>query len=335
MSTRAGGQARPPQVRIRSALPPASDVELRRLRSLYALDLLDGEEQRFERFGRIAAQTFDVPVALVTVLDDDHQWFCAAVGTELDGNVRSESFCTRLIDDDSSLLVVEDTHLDPRFTNLPIVAGAPHIRFYAGASVSAPDGERVGTLCILDIEPHTFDEPQRRTLRDLADLVESEVHHLRLAMTDDLTGLSNRRAFMAAARRYLALGERRGVPVSLVFCDVDGLKSVNDTMGHSQGDTLLRRAAEVLRANVRPIDLVARVGGDEFALVMYDTDGEAGTRAIGELSDAVAACNHGQDGPTLSLSFGTATSTGNWLLEDLVDRADAAMYRARRGRIRR
>jgi diguanylate cyclase (GGDEF)-like protein len=309
-----------------------ADAELLRLRSLFALDLVDAEGQRFDRIGRIAAQTFGVPIALVTVLDDDHQWFCAAVGTDLDGNARSESFCTRLIDLHESLLVVEDTDHDDRFADLPIVAGEPHIRFYAGAAVSTPDGQRIGTLCILDVEPHGFDASQRQTLRDLADLVESEVHHLRLAMTDDLTGLPNRRAFMAAARRYLAMGERRGEPVTLVFGDVDGLKSVNDEFGHGAGDELLCRAADVMSAAVRPIDLVARIGGDEFALVMYGMGDEEAATALERIRDLVVASNDSVVGPALAMSFGLATSTSGRSLEELVDRADDAMYDTRRDR---
>lgn len=310
-----------------------SDAELRRLRSLYTLDLLGDDSDRFDRFGRIAAKTFDVPIALVTVLDDDHQWFCAAVGTDLDGNVRDESFCTRLIDDDSELLVVEDTLLDDRFRQLPIVAQPPYIRFYAGASVSTPDGQRIGSFCILDVQPHDFDDEQRATLRDMADLVESEIGHLRLALTDELTSLSNRRAFSAAARRYLSLGERSDEPVTLVFCDVDGLKSVNDTLGHASGDILLRRAATALTSGVRPSDLVARIGGDEFALVLYGADEATAAETIEDLGTIVSDTNRGGDEPTLTISFGTATSTGGRTLEELIQHADGAMYDARRDRL--
>lgn len=308
--------------------------DLRRLRSLYALDLLDHHDDRFERYGRVAAHAFDVPVALVTVLDDDRQWFCGAVGTELEGNRRSESFCTELIDHEADMLVVGDSTTDTRFVELPIVAGEPHIRFYAGASVAAPDGERLGTVCVLDVEPRDFDDRDRLALRDLADLVEQEILHLSLALTDTLTGLPNRRALLAAAERFLERARRRHEPLSIVFVDVDGLKAVNDALGHARGDELLQRAAGVLSDCVRPSDLVARLGGDEFAILMYGFDAAAAATAIDGLRTMVAASNlqRSPDEPQVALSFGAATARDDATLDDVIAEADAAMYAARAAR---
>lgn len=321
----------PPRPGATPSTSPGWVQELRRLRSLYTLDLIGtGELHRFDRFSRIASTVLDMPVALVTVLDDDHQWFCAATGTDLDGNVRAESFCTHLVDDPSSLLIVEDTHDDDRFVNLPVVAGPPHVRFYAGASISTPDGECIGSLCVLDVRPRRFDEQKQQVLRDLADLVESEIGHLRLALVDELTQLANRRAFMSAGERYLALAARRGDPVSLVYCDIDGLKTVNDTYGHIAGDGMIVRASGVLGTTVRTIDFVARIGGDEFAIVLYGVDQAEAEQTVRRLERAAEMSNTDAHLPPLTMSFGIATSEPGTGLVDLLERADEAMYERRR-----
>lgn len=154
--------------------------ETARLAALTALDLLDTRpEPRFDRYTRLAAMTFGVPIALISLVDDKRQWFKSRCGLDVPETPRSAAFCSHAVAL-RDMLVVEDTAADVRFADNPLVKGEPHIRFYAGQPVFC-DGEAVGTLCIIDRNPRRFDAAQRQALRDLADLVETELNQARVA----------------------------------------------------------------------------------------------------------------------------------------------------------
>ncbi|GGG15683.1 hypothetical protein GCM10007304_32230 [Rhodococcoides trifolii] len=169
-------------------------------------------------------------------------------------------------------------------------------------------------------------------LRTFAELIRAyrrlETAHDRaqtFAVTDELTGLANRRGLIAAARTALDRCAAEGRAVSVVYFDVDGLKTINDRLGHASGDDALARAARILRSTFGPDAIVARIGGDEFVAVLPEVTAgpatELGTRAV----DALTAVN-------VDVSAGLAVWTpGEALpdLDDLVDRADRAMYDAK------
>ncbi len=149
--------------------------EARRLAALRGLELLDTpSEERFDRITRIAAHTFGVPIALVTLVDHERQWFKACLGLETRQTSRTSSFCARAVES-ATTLVVTDALTDPRFAANPLVTGDPHIRFYAGHPVRAPTGELVGSLCVIDRVARTFGPAEIDALVDLAALVEAEL----------------------------------------------------------------------------------------------------------------------------------------------------------------
>jgi signal transduction histidine kinase len=152
-------------------LPPDESTRLHALRGLCLLDTL--AEERFDRIVRTAARLFGVPIATVTLLDDARQWFKAQQGLDVAQTPRDISFCGHAILGREAL-VVPDSHEDARFHDNPLVVGAPHIRFYAGHPLRAPDGCRVGTLCVMDRAPRRFTDADRRLLEDLAHWVELE-----------------------------------------------------------------------------------------------------------------------------------------------------------------
>ncbi len=307
---------------------PLPHNEADRLASLYRLELLDAPPgERFDRIARLAGRAMAAPVALVTLLDADEQQMCAALGTDIGVVERADTFCTHTILEPDDLLVVPDTHDDARFSSLPSVSAGPHIRFYAGVAIHAPDGQKIGSMCVLDVEPRTLSPADELVLRDLGALVERELLHTSLAMTDSLTGLANHRAFMAASERFLSLGRRRSEPVSIIFADVNGLKAVNDRLGHVDGDDLLRRAAAAISSSTRASDVVARLGGDEFAAVLYDADGAQAEAVISKIRHGVAADNDGRPSAVeLSIALGAATARPADTITELVARADAAMF---------
>jgi diguanylate cyclase (GGDEF)-like protein len=159
------------------------------------------------------------------------------------------------------------------------------------------------------------------------------IEHLEaLTMTDELTGLLNRRGFLEAFRRELAATRRGASGGVLLFIDLDGFKTINDVHGHLCGDAYLRRSADILRGNVREHDIAARLGGDEFALLLTRTgksQGEARARRLEEIFHA-ATCPW--DGASLPLraSFGAQAYGAEDDVTEALDRADALMYAAKR-----
>ncbi len=151
-------------------------ADLKRVRALCALQVLDTpQEDRFDRLTRLASVVLGVPIALVSLVDAQRQWFKSRVGLDATETPRSISFCTHAVAQ-RDMLVVEDALRDARFAANPLVTGAPDIRFYAGQPVFSHDGEAVGTLCVIDTVPRSFDDAARQTLRDFAGLVEDELN---------------------------------------------------------------------------------------------------------------------------------------------------------------
>jgi diguanylate cyclase (GGDEF)-like protein/PAS domain S-box-containing protein len=167
-------------------LAPAVPIdEEKRLATLRGLNVLDTPpEERFDRLTRLAQRIFDVPIAVITLVDSNRQWFKSCQGLDATETPRSISFCGHAILG-NEVFVIPDAALDPRFADNPLVAGAPHIRFYAGQPLKANNGSRLGTLCILDIKPRQPSQADLDVLRDLAALVESELNLLDTVETQD------------------------------------------------------------------------------------------------------------------------------------------------------
>jgi len=152
---------------------PADDE--RRLSALRELLILDTPpEERFDRIVQFAAAEFDVPIALVSLVDRDRQWFKARVGLDGCETGREESFCGHAIVQ-PGILVVPDASRDERFFDNPLVTGAPSVRFYAGAPLKLSTGESVGTLCLIDTSPRHFDAVDEAILSALRQLVVEEL----------------------------------------------------------------------------------------------------------------------------------------------------------------
>ncbi len=148
--------------------------------TLRSLNILDTPaEDRFDRITRLAQRLFDVPIALVSLVDENRQWFKSCQGLDLAQTPRSSSFCAHAILGDD-ILVIPDATLDPRFADNPLVTAEPYIRFYAGCPLVASDGSKVGTLCIIDRLPRTLRADQYIVLRDLAAWAANEINTVEL-----------------------------------------------------------------------------------------------------------------------------------------------------------
>lgn len=154
---------------------PYSDSEALRLKALYRTQLLDTpREAEFDEITRLAALICQAPMANVTLVDADRQWFKARFGHNLEGGPRSESFCQYTIANDE-ILEVPDALLDERFADKPLVTGEPRVRFYAGYPVTSQDGYRIGVLCVMDHVPRSLTEIQREALIGLAHQVSRQI----------------------------------------------------------------------------------------------------------------------------------------------------------------
>ena len=151
-------------------VPPMPIGETARLADLHATHLLDTlPEQPYEGIVRTAAYIADAPIALISLIDEDRQWFKACVGLGAAETDRRDAFCAYAIVTPESPLIVTDATLDPRFRENPFVLGAPHIRFYCGIPLISAAGRALGTLCVVDTVPRMLEERQLQALRDLAD----------------------------------------------------------------------------------------------------------------------------------------------------------------------
>ena len=152
------------------------------------------------------------------------------------------------------------------------------------------------------------------------------------ATTDDLTGVSNRRHLLALAQRELQRAVRLKHPVAIALLDIDRLKEINDTYGHATGDRMLQAFAKTCRENIREIDLFARFGGDEFALVVPEANREQAYQAVERVRAAVAAMSIDVDGKRVSLTMSAGISSltdEHESLDTLLVRADRFLYRAK------
>lgn len=163
---------------MRSPSTPANETQ--RMQALLDTGLLDSpSEERFDRLAKLAQQVLRVPIALISLVDADRQWFKSCQGLEVRETGRDVSFCAHAILD-GGIFEIPDAHLDERFADNPLVTGAPHIRFYAGAPLSTQEGYRIGTLCVIDNEPRQLTDQERGILRELADCVEAEIQKIDL-----------------------------------------------------------------------------------------------------------------------------------------------------------
>ena len=255
-------------------IPAVPDNERLRLDALRRLAVLDSPaEERFDRITRMARNMFEVPIALVSLVDDHRQWFKSCCGLSVLETPRDISFCGHAILGEE-LFVVEDAAQDPRFSDNPLVTGEPHIRFYAGHPLEVSAGLKLGTLCIIDTKPRVLSLREQALLADLASMVESELRAVQMATIDELTGITNRRGFMLLAEKSLKYAFRAKHPVSLLFFDLNHFKSINDQFGHDVGDDALRQMAELLCRVFRDADIYARLGGDEFVVLLPGTGNE-------------------------------------------------------------
>lgn len=315
--------------------PARPENESTRLDTLRSLNILDTHpEDRFDRLTRIAKRLFGVPIALVSLVDEERQWFKSAQGLDMEEIPRDQSFCGHTILDDK-IFIVPDALMDERFDDNPLVLNDPKVRFYAGCPLTVPNGSQLGTLCLIDMEPRDIGTEDRALLQDLARLAEQELAALQLATMDELTLLSNRRGFLSLAQHTLNLCKRRMLPACMLYFDLDYFKQINDRYGHSEGDRALAAFGKLLLDNFRESDVVGRLGGDEFVVLLSDSPESSHASIVSRFEQAVHVYNEKQKrGYDILFSVGRCEfdPEQHRSVSDLLHDADKAMYRQKQTR---
>lgn len=246
------------------------------------------------------------------------------------------TFCNRMML--GAARVVVDSLNDPHYSDLP---DAVAVRSYAGSPISDDDGTTFGILCGVGRKPLSgIDAIDAELIQLMGDLLSSQLAMARaadrgrrevemadaLANTDTLTGLVNRRGWDLLVGDAQQRVDSYGDLVAVGVIDLDGLKAVNDTLGHQAGDELLRRAGAALTAVELPIDRIARYGGDEFAILANNVAVADLAEHFGQFVEALAA-----NGVEASLGF-ASTGPGDTSLIEAFAQADARMYETKQAR---
>jgi diguanylate cyclase (GGDEF)-like protein len=308
--------------------------ETARLAALQRLAILDTPpEEPFDNVVNLVRTVLGVPISAVTLVDRERQWFKAIAGLDATETPRSESFCAYAIRQRAPLLIA-DARLDPRVREYPAVLQDPHVRAYAGVPLVTSDGYNVGALCAVDTKAREFTEGELAILRNFARIVVNEMELRHIAERDQLTGALTRRGFLEKVEQEIARCRRYGRAASLVLVDVDHFKSVNDTWGHPAGDKVLRELAATIEGAGRSADVLGRIGGEEFAVLLPETGGDDAMAAAERLRAAVSmrAIDLGSARTiAITASFGVAMLDDAVAgAEDWLARADGPLYQAKR-----
>ena len=313
--------------------PAPTKNEQSRLAALYSLRILDTEpEERFDRVTRLTKKLFNVPIALVCLVDKERQWFKSSIGLDAKETPKEYSFCGHAIHQHNTL-IVEDTLQDQRFSDNPLVLGPPYIRFYAGHPITSPCGENIGTLCIIDTKSRTLSAEDIISLTDMAALVTDEFVLSQLAIMDDLTQISNRRGFKRLGQHSLDLAIRKNSQCHLAYFDLNNFKFCNDNYGHMIGDSVLKIFAQQMKHTFRLSDICARIGGDEFVVLLTDSELVTAQQAIARLANNLTLVSKRLDLPYLiSFAHGIVSfdKSNHVAIEQLIHAADQAMYQDKR-----
>jgi diguanylate cyclase (GGDEF)-like protein len=306
-------------------------------------------EERFERITRIARRALNVPVAAITFLNEEKQWFKSVAGWSVTELPNSKSLCPITLAA-GELTIIEDTHRETAVRQHPLVVTGPHFRFYAGVPIMDENEEPCGTFCVFDQKPRQLQEADKATLLDLAALAQREIAGERMksihtsltaklgiarreSMMDPLTRLWNRRGASVLLKGALDADKDQTSRLGVAILDLDNFKHINDNYGHQVGDEVLRKSALRLVQSVRNDDAVCRIGGDEFLLIMKDCDSDTARTTTERIRRQLVAAPipTRQGNITISTSVGYAIQNDkdHESVESLIERADQALLKSK------
>jgi diguanylate cyclase (GGDEF)-like protein len=306
-------------------------------------------EERFERITRLARRGLNVPVAAISLINEEKQWFKSVAGWNVNELEIDKSLCQITVASDC-LTIIENAATDPRTKDHPLVTGNPHFRFYAGYPLHNEHQSIIGTFCVFDVKARGFNEADRQCLNDCVALTARELHSDELraahkallsklsvarreAMMDPLTRLWNRRGASVMLKSAFDLADEEEALLAVAILDFDNFKRINDTYGHQTGDDVLRKTASRLVASVRGRDVVCRIGGDEFLILMSGTDEDTARNIVERVREHMTSepvpTRQGSIPISVSVGF-TVRETGEPIdAEQLIERADKGLMQAK------
>ncbi|MBF7141634.1 MULTISPECIES: diguanylate cyclase domain-containing protein [Pseudomonas] len=252
-----------------TALLPSNETA--RLRMLHSLALLDTPpEECFDRATRVLAQLLRVPIAMVSLVDGDRQWFKSKVGLEVCETSRDVAFCAHALAS-PEMMLVEDALADERFVDNPLVTGEPHVRFYAGVPLTSDDGLVLGALCAVDTKPRTLSEGERAAMVDLARMVERDLLQRSVACDIRLVNAHERQARAVVEARFLTVFQQ--APTGKALVNLEGFfTEVNarlcELTGYARETLLSKCFADITYPDDLPADLAM---ADELLAGLRDT----------------------------------------------------------------
>ncbi len=261
--------------------PPELLDESNRINALHSLEILDTpQDESFDRITRLAQLVLKVPITFISLVDTDRQWLKSRQGLELNEIRRRISFCAHAIaheennDSTSNIFEVQDTMLDLRFYDNPLVTGDLNIRFYAGYVLKAPDGSKLGTLSIMDHKPHTLSDDDRKILQDLGSIIEEKFDVLSYITKDPVTGLLNRRGFTNKCNKLIQRMADKDNKISFAYFHLKKLKPRSNVFKDSKEKQQLIEFSKLLRNTFSNFEIVSRIGIDQFCAFnsSYDSD---------------------------------------------------------------
>lgn len=296
------------------------DNEAARVATLRSMRLLDTpREDRFDRYTRITARLFDMPIVLISLVDKHRQWFKSAEGFDGDETPRDISFCGHAILGDD-VFEVRNTRRDPRFRDNPLVIEQPHIRFYAGAPLETPNGHKLGTLCVIDRVPRHLSDDEKTMLKNLADMVVREM----MIHIDSETGLANRDEQIATGAKLInAAGEEQDLSLLLFDISDTFIRRDEDGSWIPPGATF----AKLLQRHFPMASSIAHMGGYHFSVMLMEDNRVDQRPAITQLcEDAGKSLCGDSDGLPVFVGCLQYDPEKHIFFDDLLREADAMFY---------
>jgi diguanylate cyclase (GGDEF)-like protein len=321
----------PPSSSANAAFPIPADEE-DRLRELERLGVLGSDSDiHMDRLVELASLTFAVPMAAISLVTANRQWFLSQKGLNVRETPRGVAFCAHAIMA-NGVMVVPNALEDERFRANPLVTAEPLIRFYAGAPLRSDTGHNLGTLCVIDREPKQPNPGQLRQLELLSQLVMRELELRRQISLCPVTNLPIRQRFLLTAEQEFRKAKSQGNHLSLLLFDIDNFRSINNRWGHHAGDQVLGDLCKMGRQFLREKDFAGRLGDGEFALLLVDTPAEVALETAETLRQAVSTMPgvHIHSDVRLHISGGlTSLGPHDTTFDDLLRRAEQALHQAK------
>ena len=292
---------------------------------------------KWQKTVNLLAKLFDAPAGFlvqhtstgfqVTIASEqDTNPYPAGVVIQPDVNI----FCRKIVETGKELYV-SNAIIDPSWDTNPEVHN-DGFSSYLGVPVFWPDGKAFGTFCVMDYKETHYKETYLELIRHLKDILEADLSMLgmyeqaqKLALTDALCGINNRRGFSILAEQRIRFAKRTNSQLGLLYLDIDKFKSINDLYGHNSGDQVLKHLALVLNTCVRQSDVIGRMGGDEFvALVLID--GEQDMERIKQrITAGFAKADNKEMREKITVSIGEVIIDNVADILSLIDKADKDM----------